>query len=99
MYKNSDYENANSAIHLIKNGLSIIDAAEKTNSNAQIINIMLSNEEVLTEDVFVEDTIKTQRQNICSTCDKNKNNTCMECACPLPVILNMKFKECPLGKW
>jgi hypothetical protein len=99
MYKNSDYENANSAIELIKNGLSIIDASEKTNSSTQIINIMLSNENIITEDVFVEDYIKIQRQNMCSICDKNKNNTCMECACPLSFILNMKFKECPLGKW
>lgn len=99
MYINSDYEKANSAIQLVKNGMSIAEAAAMTNSSTQLINIMLSNENTVTVDVFVDDATRLNRQGICYSCDRNKDNTCMECACPLPIILNMKFKDCPLGKW
>lgn len=99
MYANVDYENANEAIKLIKNGISLNEAASECNAKIEIINIMIGNEDVITSDVFVTDEIRLNRENICSTCEKNKFNTCMECACPLPTIVNMKFKECPLGKW
>jgi hypothetical protein len=99
MYKNSDYEKANGAITLIKDGYSIIEAADKANAEVTIINIMLGNEDIVTEEVFVEEEVKLNRQNICSSCDKNEYNVCMVCACPLPTITNMKFKSCPLDKW
>jgi len=99
MHTNLDYENANTAIQLIKNGMNVVDATQEANAKIQIVNIMIGNEEVITSDVFVEESIRIQRENICSSCEKNEFNTCMECACPLPTIVNMKFKDCPLGKW
>jgi hypothetical protein len=99
MHTNLDYENASTAIGLIKSGMNINDAASEANAKIQLINIMLGNEDIITEAVFVEDSVRIQRESICNACDQNKFNTCMECACPLPTIVNMKFKECPLGKW
>lgn len=99
MHTNLEYENANTAIWLIKNGMNLIDAVNQANAKNEIVNMMLGNEDVITEDVFVEDLVRIQRENVCSTCNKNKNNVCMECACPLPAIINMNFKDCPLGKW
>lgn len=99
MSTNLDYENANSALVLIKNGMSINDAASVANAKIQLINIMLGNQDVVTEEVFVEDSVRLNRESICIECDENEFNTCMVCACPLPTIVNMKFKECPLGKW
>lgn len=99
MATNLEYENANTAIQLIKDGMDVNHAAQESNAKIQLINIMIGNQDVITPDVFVEDSIRLQRENICSSCEKNKFNTCTECACPLPTIVNMKFKECPLGKW
>lgn len=99
MNSNLEYERASIAVNLIKSGMNINEAAESANANIQLINIMISNQDLFTEDVFVEDNIRIQRESICNSCEKNKNNTCMECACPLSTITNMKFKECPLRKW
>jgi hypothetical protein len=99
MHTNLEYEKANVAIQLIKTGYSVTNAVEETDSNINLINIMLNNESSIIEEVFSDDSVRVFRQNICSDCDKNVNNICMQCACPLPVIINMKFKECPLGKW
>lgn len=99
MNTNLEYERASTAIDLIKSGKNIVEAAESANASVQLINIMISNQELFTEDVFVEEGTRLQRESICSNCDKNTNNTCMECACPLPTITNMKFKNCPLEKW
>lgn len=96
---NSDYENASKAINLIKTGVDISEASVLTGAKIQLINIMLGNEDIIIKDVFVEESIRTQRESICVSCEKNEFNTCMECACPLPTIINMKFKTCPLGKW
>lgn len=99
MGTNLDYENANAAILLIKSGIDINVAVDSTNAKIHLVNIMLGNEDVITEDVFVEDSVRENRESICLSCDKNQNNICMECACPLPTITNMKFKVCPLEKW
>jgi hypothetical protein len=99
MNTNLDYENASAAIMLIKKGMDVNNAVDSTNAKIQLVNIMLGNEDVITEDVFVEDSIRLERESICLSCNKNINNTCMECACPLPTITNMKFKICPLEKW
>jgi hypothetical protein len=99
MNTNLDYENAAAAIVLIKNGTAVNNAVELANAKIQLVNIMLGNEDVITEDVFVEDSVRLKRESICLSCDKNINNICMECACPLPTITNMKFKNCPLEKW
>jgi hypothetical protein len=99
MNTNLDYENASAAIMLIKKGMDVNNAVDSTNAKIQLVNIMLGNEDVITEDVFVEDSIRLKRESICLSCNKNINNTCMECACPLPTITNMKFKICPLEKW
>lgn len=96
---NLDYEKAHEAINLIKSGTDIIDAVAQTNAKMQVVNIMLGNEDIITKDVFVDETIRIFRESLCSSCENNENNTCMMCACPLPAIINMNFKECPIGKW
>ena len=98
-HTNLDYGKASAAISLIKTGTNISEASSLTGAKLQLVNIMLGNEDVITKDVFVEDSIRENRESICSTCDKNQNNVCMECACPLPTITNMRFKVCPLEKW
>ena len=99
MHTNLDYEKASAAITLVKSGKNLNDAVESANAKIQLVNIMLGNEHILTEDVFVDDSTRNARETICANCNRNINNTCMECACPLPTITNMKFKVCPLGKW
>lgn len=99
MYTNLDYMNADKALSLVKQGMDVQNAVNQSNANIQIVNIMIGNENIMTEDVFVNESQKLERYSICDSCDKNENDTCSECACPLPVITNMKFKECPLGKW
>ncbi len=96
---NLDYETASNAISLIKTGTDIAEASRLTGAKVHLVNIMLGNEDIITSDVFVEDSIRENRESICMSCDKNLNNVCMECACPLPTITNMKFKVCPLEKW
>lgn len=99
MHTNLDYENASKAVKLIKSGFSINEAAKTVDAKIELINIMLGNEDIVTKDVFVEDSVRLQRESMCASCEKNINNICMVCACPLPTITNIKFKECPLGKW
>ncbi len=99
MHTNLDYQNASAAISLIKSGSSLTDAVTTTNAKIQLVNIMLGNENIISEDVFVDELTKNQRESICLHCGKNESNICMECACPLPTIINMKFKSCPIGKW
>jgi hypothetical protein len=99
MNTNLEYEQANVAANLVRTGMNIIEATEVANANLQLVNIMMNNQELFTEDVFVDEDIRIQREAICICCDKNIKNTCMECACPLPTITNMKFKKCPLEKW
>jgi hypothetical protein len=46
-----------------------------------------------------------KRHDICSACERFKDNTCLECGCPL--LRNKHFvsklswadQECPIGKW
>ena len=104
MTTNLDYETAHQAIEDFKSGKysDIVSAAESCNANMQIINLMLGNEHVITEEVFVSESIRLEIVAVCNGCDQllpNSGGTCMQCACPISMLVNMEFKSCPLGKW
>lgn len=101
---NLDYEKAHLAIQAFKSGEfpDLVSAAEARGANPQIVNIMYGNDNVITEDVFVEESVRTSRIQICNGCDqllREYNETCNQCACPISMLVNMQFKSCPLGKW
>ena len=104
MFKNSDYEKASQAIENYKKGVypDVVAAATDLDADMKIVNVMLGNESIITEDTFVENSTKENRLSICNSCDQFlsvSGGTCNQCACPISVIVNMKFKTCPLGKW
>lgn len=39
------------------------------------------------------------RAVICSSCDKNVNNICQVCGCPLMAKTRSEYSKCPDGKW
>lgn len=39
------------------------------------------------------------RAIVCSTCDKNVNNICNSCGCPLIAKTRSEYSTCPEGKW
>lgn len=43
--------------------------------------------------------IAMDRAVICSSCDKNINNTCDACGCPLIAKTRSEYSKCPKGKW
>lgn len=101
---NLDYQNAHLAIQAFKSGEfpDLVTAAKARGANVQIVNIMYGNDNVITEEVFVEESVKTSRIQICKSCDQlmpEFNETCNQCACPISMLVNMQFKSCPLGKW
>ena len=101
---NLDYEKAHLAIQSFKLGEfpNLNAAAKARGANVQIVNIMYGNDNVITEDVFVEESVRTSRIEICNGCDqlfREYNDTCNQCACPISMLVNMQFKSCPLGKW
>jgi hypothetical protein len=40
-----------------------------------------------------------RRLEVCSTCDKFKNNICLECKCYMPFKVKLESITCPIGKW
>ena len=104
MTTNLDYETAHLAIKDYKSGLynDLIIAAQARSANLQIINMMIGNEQVITEDVFVSEAVRLERTTVCKDCDQllpENNGTCNQCACPISMLVNMEFKSCPLKKW
>lgn len=50
--------------------------------------------------ILTTDAEKTDRLNLCNTCDMKKpTNICDACACPIDYVITYKFKICPLDKW
>ena len=43
--------------------------------------------------------IAMDRAIVCSTCDKNVNNTCKSCGCFLIAKTRSEYSTCPEGKW
>jgi len=104
MTTNLDYEIAHLAIEDYKAGLypDVVAAAEARGANLQVVNLMIGNESVITEEVFVEESVKLARVSVCNGCDQlmpENNGTCNQCACPISMLVNMEFKSCPIGKW
>jgi hypothetical protein len=104
MTTNLDYETAHKAIEDFKAGKfsDIVAAAEEHGANIQIINIMIGNENVVTEETFIDDDVRRMRLSTCNSCDQlapEGGGTCMQCACPKIILVNMEFKSCPIGKW
>lgn len=101
---NLDYIAADAAIKDFKLGkyLTLDEACNANNAKLTLANIMLGNETIVTEDVFVENSIKNYRNALCVSCEHiltQGDGICNVCACPISVIVNMKFKTCPIGKW
>ena len=104
MTTNLEYENAHAAIEGFKTGVytDLSSAAVAHGVDIKLVNIMLGNEETMTEDVFVDNATRMSRTSICNSCDQllaGSGGTCNQCACPIAIITNMKFKSCPLEKW
>jgi Zn finger protein HypA/HybF involved in hydrogenase expression len=104
MATNLDYEIAHLAIEDYKAGLypDVVAAANARGANIQVVNLMVGNESVITEDTFVSEVVRLERTTICNSCDQlfpENNGTCNQCACPISMLVNMEFKSCPLGKW
>jgi hypothetical protein len=104
MTTNLDYETAHKAIEDFKRGQysDIVAAADAYGADIQIVNIMIGNENVITRDTFVDDNIKQMRESICNDCDQltpESGGTCMQCACPKSVLINIESQSCPLEKW
>jgi hypothetical protein len=104
MTTNLDYETAHLAIEDYKAGLypDVVAAAEARGANLQVVNIMIGNEAVVTEESFIDDDVRRMRLSTCNSCDQllpEGGGTCNQCACPKVILVNMEFKSCPLGKW
>lgn len=74
------------------------EACREYKADYQLAMIMLNNEKALEQEMVDSDVFES-RMISCSHCDKNINNICNECACPVSFITNIKFKSCPIGKW
>lgn len=101
---NQDYELASQAIDAFRRGkyLTLHESCMAVGANVSIVNIMFGNESVVTQDEFVSEDTRINRIKICNECSDLStigNKTCNICVCPIEVITNMKFKECPKGKW
>ncbi len=101
---NQDYELASQAIDAFRRGqyLTLHESCQSVGANLSLANIMFGNESIVTSEEFVDETTRKTRTEICNSCDKLStvgNKTCNVCVCPIEVITNMKFKECPIGKW
>jgi hypothetical protein len=53
------------------------------------------------EKMTVPDSVREERWNICSTCDKlyKPTNSCKLCGCFMKVKTTLPFAECPIKKW
>ena len=100
MTQNVEYEKANIAIEGYKNGAysSLDVAASSLGADATLIAVMLSNP-AMKETNFASNLVQQNRFITCSKCDKNQNNTCIVCACPINFITSMQASICPEGKW
>lgn len=101
---NQDYELASQAIDNFRRGkyLTLHESCLAIGANANLANVMFGNESVITQDEFVDEQLRQERTSICDSCEKLKivgNKICDVCACPIEIITNMKFKNCPVGKW
>ena len=104
MTTNLDYETADLAIKDYKAGLytDLISAAQAHGASIQVVNMMSGNEDVITEETFVKESVRLNRITVCNGCDQllpENNGTCNQCACPISMLVNMEFKSCPIGKW
>jgi hypothetical protein len=100
MTLNVEYEKANIAIEGYKNGVysSLDSAAASLGADATLIAVMLSNP-AMEETNFTSNVVQQNRFSICSECEKNQNNTCIVCACPINFVTSMQASSCPEGKW
>lgn len=100
MTTNSEYEKANIAIEGFNNKTysTLESAAQGTGADLTLINVMLSNPS-MTEHQYTDYSLSQLRIVTCSQCEKNSNNICMVCACPINFITSMQSSVCPEGKW
>lgn len=104
MTTNLDYETAHLAIEDYKAGVytDLVAAAQAHGASMQVINLMVGNENIITEETFVDESVRLERITVCNGCDQlmpENSGTCNQCACPISMLVNMEFKSCPLGKW
>ncbi len=96
MTTNAEMELASEAIlkHRAGKYKTIKAAQQALGANSQIIEQMLSAQMQQPEPV-----VDTARADICNSCDKNVNDICMVCACPMNHLLSNLNAVCPEGKW
>jgi hypothetical protein len=100
MTQNVEYEKANIAIEGYKNGVysSLDSAAISLGADATLMAVMLSNP-AMGETNFASNLVQQNRFSICSECEKNQNNTCIVCACPINFVTSVQTSTCPEGRW
>jgi len=51
--------------------------------------------------VYINETMKNDRMNICNSCDRFIKSTtqCKECGCIMKIKTSLPHASCPLGKW
>jgi hypothetical protein len=100
MSTNAEYQKASLAIEGFKNGSysTLESSAATVGADLTLVNVMLSNPG-MTEQQYTDETVQKTRFSICSQCEKNTNNICMICACPINFVTSVKSSTCPEGKW
>jgi len=50
---------------------------------------------------YVEDSVATNRYDICNSCDEliNLTKQCKKCGCVMTMKTKLQTASCPLGKW
>jgi hypothetical protein len=43
--------------------------------------------------------VVSQRMAICNPCESLRGQTCVECACNIPIKVRSPLATCPIGKW
>jgi hypothetical protein len=59
----------------------------------------LKNVTTVISTAFSSKTEVERRLNICSACEKYKNNVCLECKCYMPFKAKLEHVKCPKNNW
>lgn len=51
------------------------------------------------ENTLATDELKTQRLDICNSCEEFNDNSCNICGCIVHTLMTNIDSQCPLNKW
>ena len=66
----------------------------------QMLNTTVESQEQR-DDVYNSEEVMKNRQNICFSCQyyNSEEMKCNECGCPVIMMSQFNFKQCPKGYW